>query len=398
MKPAVMKTIVYKSVIPIFLLICSSALITACDNSKSKGQPSARPAPKVGVTEIKTQSLVLTTELAGRTSAFLMAEVRPQVSGIILQRSFEEGSEVTRGQSLYQIDPASYQAKLDVATAELARDEAALTTAKLKARRYKNLLASKDISQEAYDDADAAYKQAIASVAIGKAAIETAKIDLAYTKIKAPASGRIGRSSVTQGALVTADQTMPLATIQQLDPIYVDLTQSSTDLLKLKRALDAGHLEQPNPLTTKVDLILDDGSHYPLPGKIQFSEVSVNESTGTVTLRARFPNPDHLLLPGMFVRAIVEEGVDPNAILVPQQAVTRDPKGNASALVLNAENKVELHHLIVDRAIGNQWLISKGLSAGDRLIVDGFQKIRPGASAQAVAWTAPATTNDTSKN
>jgi membrane fusion protein (multidrug efflux system) len=385
-----MKPVVSNRIIFILIALGSSFLVTGCDSSESNPQSAAPPAPEVGVVIIKPQDLMLSTELAGRTTPFLIAEVRPQVSGIIQRRGFEEGSEVKQGQSLYQIDPASYQASHDVARAVLARDEAMLNTAELKLRRYKELIASKAISQEAFDEADAASKQAKATVAMDKAAVKSAQINLAYTEIRAPIAGRIGRSSVTQGALVTASQSAALATIQQLDPIYVDLNQSSADLLRLKRALSDGDLKRPDNAALSISLILADGSQYAHQGELQFTEVSVDEITGTVTLRAKFPNPDQLLLPGMFVRAMVEEGVRSDAILAPQQAVTRDARGNAIAMVLNPDNKVEARTLVTERAVGNQWLISQGLAAGDRLIVDGLQKIRPGAEARAVILPDPA--------
>lgn len=364
----------------------SALVLSGCNNAGSTVDPaqSAAMQPEVGVVEIKPRTVTLDTELAGRTAAYLIAEVRPQVGGIVLERLFEEGSEVKAGQVLYRIDPATYQAAYDLAKATLARDEAALTTARLKAGRYEELVKIKAVSQEDYDDAAAALKQAQATVAIDKAAVETARIELAYTRVTAPIDGRIGRSTVTQGALVTADQTTALATIQQLDPIYVDVTQSSTDLLHLKRALASGRLQRADQLEANVELMLEDGTRYGPRGRLQFSEVSVDERTGTVTLRAVFPNPEQELLPGMYVRAMLTEGVRQQAILAPQQAVTRDPQGKATALVLNPQDKVEPRNLTVERALGNQWLITDGLQAGDRLIVDGLQKVRPGAQARAV--------------
>ena len=368
------------------LSLMSALVLSGCNNAGSTVDPaqSAAMQPEVGVVEIKPRTVTLDTELAGRTAAYLIAEVRPQVGGIVLERLFEEGSEVKAGQVLYRIDPATYQAAYDLAKATLARDEAALTTARLKAGRYEELVKIKAVSQEDYDDAAAALKQAQATVAIDKAAVETARIELAYTRVTAPIDGRIGRSTVTQGALVTADQTTALATIQQLDPIYVDVTQSSTDLLHLKRALASGRLQRADQLEANVELMLEDGTRYGPRGRLQFSEVSVDERTGTVTLRAVFPNPEQELLPGMYVRAMLTEGVRQQAILAPQQAVTRDPQGKATALVLNPQDKVEPRNLTVERALGNQWLITDGLQAGDRLIVDGLQKVRPGAQARAV--------------
>ena len=365
------------------LILLSALLLTGCGD-RTAAPTSAAPPPEVGVVEIEAKPVTLSTELAGRTAAYLIAEVRPQVRGIILERRFEEGSEIEAGQDLYRIDPATYQAAYDSAKATLARDEAVLTTARLKAKRYDELIKIKAVSQEAHDDAGAALKQAQATVAMDRAAVESARIDLGYTRIAAPIAGRIGRSSVTRGALVTADQTAALATIQQLDPIYVDVTQSSTDLLRLKRALASGHLQRVDQHEASVELILEDGTHYGRRGQLKFSEVSVDERTGTVTLRAVFPNPDHELLPGMYVRALLTEGVRQQAILAPQQAVTRDAQGNATALVLNEQDTVESRELDIERAIANQWLVTKGLRTGDRLIVDGLQKVHPGGQARAV--------------
>jgi len=363
-------------------------LVTGCghpDDAATAGTATGgAPAPEVGVVEIEPQSLIIETELAGRTNPYLIAEVRPQVGGIIRERLFEEGSEIEAGQVLYRIDPATYQAAYDSARATLARDEAGLLTARLKADRYAKLIETGVVSREDFDNAAAALKQAEATVAMDRAAVEAARIDLDYTRVTAPIAGTIGRSTVTQGALVTADQTAALATIQQLDPIYVDVTQSSVELLHLKRALASGRLQRTNGQDADVELILEDGSHYGITGRLQFSEVSVDERTGTVTLRAVFPNPDHELLPGMYVRAVLREGVRQAAILAPQQAVTRDAQGNATALVLNARGQVETHNVTVERAVGNQWLVTSGLAAGDRLIVDGLQKVRPGQDAQPV--------------
>ena len=347
----------------------------------------AAPVPEVGIIQVEPRAITLDTELSGRTAAYMTAEVRPQVSGIILERAYKEGSEVNAGQLLYRIDPASYQAAYDSAKATQARDEAVLTTAELKVKRYRELVKINAVSQEDYDDAAAALKQAQATLAIDKAAVETARINLAYTRVTAPISGRIGRSAVTQGALVTAGQSTALATIRQFDPIYVDVTQSSSELLRFKRSLSGGQVQTGEVPDTSVQLILDDGIGYVHRGRLQFSEVNVDESTGSVTLRAEFPNPDLQLLPGMYVRALLTGGVRPQAMLVPQQAVTRDAKGKASALVLGLEDKVESRELILERAIGNQWLVASGLQAGDRLIVDGLQKVHEGMQAKAVQLT-----------
>ncbi len=374
------------------LILLLTLVVSACGVSNSASTadaPSpAAPVPQVGVQPVRTQHLVLNAELAGRTVAYRVAEVRPQVTGIIVERTFQEGGDVKAGQTLYQIDPARYQTAYDSAKSTLARDQAALTTARLKVKRYANLLKTKAVSQESYDEARAALQQAQATVAMDEAALQAARIDLDYTRVSAPIDGRIGRSAVTQGALVTGNQTNALATIRQLDPIYVDVTQSSAELLRLKRALGEGRLQQPEGLSAPVELILEDGSRYPHPGKLEFSEVTVDERTGSVTLRALFPNPEQQLLPGMYVRALVQNGVREQAILVPQQAVSRDAAGQTSALVLNGDDQVEQRILTVSRAVGNQWLVDAGLSADDRLIVDGLQKVRPGSQARATLLTA----------
>ncbi|AKH21659.1 efflux RND transporter periplasmic adaptor subunit [Sedimenticola thiotaurini] len=377
------------------LILLLALLASGCNGSDSTSSESAvapaAPVPVVGVQEVRQQSLVLNTELAGRTTAYRIAEVRPQVTGIIVERTFQEGGEVKAGQTLYRIDPARYQAAYDSAKSTLARDQAALTTARLKVKRYANLLKTKAVSQEAYDEARAALQQAQATVAMDEAALQAARIDLDYTQVSAPIDGRIGRSAVTQGALVTGNQTTALATIRQLDPIYVDVTQSSAELLRLKKALGEGELQRPEGFSAPVELILEDGSRYPHPGKLEFSEVSVDESTGSVTLRALFPNPDQQLLPGMYVRAQVQNGVREGAILVPQQAVSRDAAGRTTALVLNGDDQVEKRSLTVSRAVGNQWLVEEGLTVGERLIVDGLQKIQPGDTARATPLTAETT-------
>ena len=364
-------------------------LASGCDGTapaagKAAGAPGAAPVPEVGVVTVETRSVTLTTELPGRTAPYRIAEVRPQVGGIIQERSFEEGAEITAGQVLYQIDPAPYEAARDSADAALARERAALERARLKADRYAKLLRSQSVSQEDYDDVQVALKEAAASVAVDEAALATARIQLAYTRVTSPIAGRIGRSALTQGALVTASQELALATVQQLDPIYVDLTQSSAQLLRLRLAVREGRLARPSGEPPRVTLTLEDGSSYEHAGRLALYEVSVAQDTGTVTLRATFPNPDHLLLPGMFVRAAVEEGVRPDAVLVPQQAVQRDRRGNPTALVLGDDGKVEERRLQTGRTIGGGWLIDAGLRPGDRLIVEGVQKVRPGEVAQGV--------------
>jgi membrane fusion protein, multidrug efflux system len=364
-------------------------LLSGCSTKGSNATPPP-PPPEVGVIVVQPQRVALTTELSGRTSANLIAEVRPQVGGIIQKRLFTEGSDVKAGQVLYQIDPATYQAAFASAKASEARSEANQGSVRLKEERYKDLVKIKAVSQQDYDDAYAALKQAEADVALSKAAVETARINLAYTRVTAPISGRIGRSTVTNGALVTASQAAALATIQQLDSMYVDVTQSTAELLKLKQNLANGVLKKS--ASAQVKLLMEDGSLYPLTGSLKFSEVTVDQSTGSVTLRAVFPNPKQMLLPGMFVRAVLEDGVDEKAILIPQRGVTRNPKGEAVVMVVGAEEKAEQRPIKVVRTVGDNWLVSEGMKAGDRVIVEGLQKARPGTTVKAVLFGAkPAT-------
>jgi membrane fusion protein (multidrug efflux system) len=331
-------------------------------------------------------------ELSGRISPQMVAEVRPQVGGIIQKRLFTEGKEVKAGESLYQIDPATYQAALASAKAALAKAEANGATLRLKTERYKQLVTISAVSRQEYDDAAAALKQAEADIETGKSLVETARINLAYTRIIAPITGRIGRSAVTPGALVTANQETPLAKIQQLDPVYVDVTQSSADLLRLKRNLAQGQLKHDASSQVKVRLLLEDGSPYPLEGQLEFSEVTVDQGTGSVTLRAQFPNPNQLLLPGMFVRGLVQEGVREQAILVSQRGISRDPAGNAVALVVGANDVVERRMVQTERTVGDTWLVTDGLQAGDRVIVEGLQRVRPGVAVKVVPFEAKAAT------
>jgi membrane fusion protein (multidrug efflux system) len=357
----------------------------------SKPKPAAPPpaTPEVGIIVVKPEKAALTTELSGRTVPHLTAEVRPQVSGIIKKRLFTEGSDVKAGQVLYQIDPATYQAAFASARASEARVEASLVSVRLTEGRYRDLVKIRAVSQQDYDNASASLKQVEADLAFTKAAVETARINLAYTKVTAPISGRIGRSTVTEGALVTANQPAALATIQQLDSMYVDVTQSTAELLKLKQNLANGIMKKS--ASAQVKLLLEDGSKYPLPGTLKFSEVTVDQSTGSVTLRAVFLNPKQILLPGMFVRAILEEGVDENAILIPQRGVTRNPKGDALVMVVGAEEKVEPRLIKVVRTVGDSWLVSDGLKTGDRVVLEGLQKARPGTQVKAVPFgSAPA--------
>ena len=368
-------------------MLSAGLLISGC--GKKQAPPPQMGPPEVGVIEVKQQRVVLTTELSGRTSSNLIAEVRPQVGGIIKKRLFTEGSDVKAGQVLYQIDPASYEATLASAKATQARAEATLNSTRLKAERYQDLVKIKAVSQQDNDDAQAAFKQSEAEVAVTKAAVDTARINLGYTRIAAPISGRIGRSTVTEGALVTSNQATALATIQQLGTMFVDVTQSSAELLKLKRNLASGVMKSDGAAAqARVKLLLEDGSPYPQTGTLKFSEVTVDQSTGSITLRATFPNPKQLLLPGMFVRAVLEEGVDEQAILVPQRGVTRNPKGEAMVMVVGAEEKVEPRIIKVVRTVGDSWLVAEGVKVGDRIILEGIQKARPGTPVKAVPFGA----------
>jgi membrane fusion protein (multidrug efflux system) len=326
----------------------------------------------VATVTVARQQVLLTTELPGRTSPYLIAEIRPQVNGLIQKRLFTEGADVQAGQELYQIDPAPFQAALDNA-------QASLPALRLRVDRYKEALVDKAVSQQDFDDADAALKQT-------EAAVDTARINLNYTHIVSPISGRIGASTVTDGAIVTAYQPTVLATIQQLDPIYVDVPQSTSEMLRLERLFNEGRLNRNGTNVNQVQLILGDGTKYPLEGTLQFRDVSVDPTTASVTLRMVFPNPNGVLLPGMFVRAVVKEGVNDQAILIPQQAVSRDTKGNPMALIVNAAGQVEQRLLGLDRAIGDQWLVSAGLAPGDRVITEGMLKVRPGAVVKAVPF------------
>ena len=362
-------------------LIISATLLSGCDNSGD--QQAHAPTPQVIVHIVNNAPLSITTELPGRTSAFRVAEVRPQVSGIILKRNFVEGSDIEAGQSLYQIDPATYQAAYDSAKGDASKAEAAAAIAHLTVKRYVPLLGTKYISQQDYDQAVATARQADADVMAAKAAVESARINLAYTKVTSPITGRIGKSSVTEGALVTNGQAEAMATVQQLDPIYVDVTQSSSDFMRLKQE----SLQQGEGAKS-VQLLMENGQPYALKGSLQFSDVTVDESTGSITLRALFPNPQHTLLPGMFVRARIDEGVNPSAMLVPQQGVTRTPRSDATVLLVNDKNQVEIRNVVAAQAVGDQWLVTSGLKAGEKVIVSGLQKVHPGVTVKAEEDTA----------
>jgi membrane fusion protein (multidrug efflux system) len=373
---------------PLFVvasLLFSGATLTACG-----GHATSAPAPgpaEVAVVTVKPQPVTITTELPGRTSSYRVAEVRPQVNGVLLKRSFVEGSEVKVGQPLYQIDPAPFQASFDSAKATLAHAQAELTTAKLQAERYAPLVEVNAVSRQQYDNAVASALQAEADVASAQAAVESARINLAYTHVLSPITGRTSRSAVTEGALVTANQTTALVTVTQLDPIYVDVTQPDAVLLRLQRELKEGQLVNRGEHAAAVGLKLEDGSEYGREGMLQFSEVTVDQGTGSVTLRAEFPNPGHLLLPGMFVRARIQEGVRQQALLVPEAGVTHDQGGDPVALIVGDGNKVEQRKLKTDRVIGDQWLVVDGIKSGDRVIVSGVQRAQPGAEVKPIEAT-----------
>jgi membrane fusion protein (multidrug efflux system) len=356
-------------------LLCSAGL-AACSSGRTAPLPN--PPPEVGVVTLHPQPVTITTDLPGRMVAYRIAEVRPQVSGVILKRLFTEGSEVKAGQQLYQIDPAPFQANLESAQASLARARATLKSAALLTQRYKPLAEAHAVSQQDYDNAVAAESQAAADIASTKAAVDTAHINLAYTRVSSPISGRTGRSSVTEGALVAANQSTALVVVQQLDPIYVDVTQPSATLLRLQREFVSGQLRKVGDAQAQAKLILEDDILYEQTGKLQFAEVAVDSGTASVTLRAVFPNPQHILLPGMFVHEQLEEGVNERGLLVPQRAVTHNLRGDATTMVVGADDTVSTRVIKTERAIGDQWLVSDGVAAGDRVIVVGLQRLGSG--------------------
>lgn len=360
------------------LCMLLSLMLLACEEG-GKGAPGSSGPREVVIIKLEPRREVYTTALAGRIASFQVAEVRPQVGGILQQRLFTEGADVKAGQALYQIDPATYEAALDSAQAALMKAEANVTPARLKAERFRELLAIKAVSKQEYDDAQAAFKQAEADVAVNRAAVKTARINLEYTKVRSPISGRIGKSAFTPGALVTANQAQALTSVRQLDPVYVDITQSSQDLLRLRAQFTNGELRSAAE-EAPVRLKLENGAMYPHEGRLQFTDVSVDESTGMVSLRALFPNPEHILLPGMYVRAVIAEGVDENALLVLQRALRRDPKGQASVLLVDGGGKVDVRLVDVGRTVGDSWQVLSGLKPGDRVIVEGGQNVRPGMS------------------
>lgn len=364
--------------------VSSFLLLSGCNEGHGQTSAARSSVPEVATMVVEQQQVQLSTELSGRTSPHLVAEIRPQVNGIIQKRLFKEGSEVKAGELLYQIDPAPFQAAYESAKASLAKAQANLPSIQSRASRYRELLADKAVSRQDFDDATAAVLQALADIEYCKAQVETARINLGYTRVTAPISGRIGKSSVTDGALVTAYQASALATIQQLDPIYVDVTQSSAELLRLKRNMETGRLSADRKNGKAVPILLEDGTSYPLEGILQFADVTVDPATGSFTVRIIVPNPQSLLLPGMFVRAVVQEGIAEQAILVSQQGVSRNPKGEATALIVDENDTVRQRLLTLNRAIGNQWLVSEGLCPGDRLIVEGMLKVRPGSAVKTV--------------
>ncbi|MFM0418133.1 efflux RND transporter periplasmic adaptor subunit [Paraburkholderia aromaticivorans] len=376
--------------VPFRLISAATAavLLAACGPKQSAPPPQT---PEVGVVTVQPTAVPVVTELPGRTSAFLVAQVRARVDGIVLRREFTEGSQVKAGQRLYKIDPAPYIATLNNAKATLAKAQANLVSTTAQANRYKVLVAANAVSKQDYDNAVASEGQAAADVAAGKAAVDTAQINLGYTDVVSPVSGQIGVSQVTPGAYVQASAATLMATVQTLDPVYVDLTQSSLDGLKLRREMQEGRLKTSGPDAAKVSLILEDGRTYSEKGKLQFTDVTVDQGTGSVTVRAIFKNADKVLLPGMFVRARIEEGVNDHALVVPQVGVTHDQKGQPTALVVGNDNKVVLRQLTTSGTYGSNWVVESGLNPGDRVIVQGTDKAKPGMQVKTVAAQLPAT-------
>jgi membrane fusion protein, multidrug efflux system len=362
------------------ILLVTAFLAAACSH---QSPPPSKPTPEVGVLTLRAQAVSIVTELPGRAVAYRIAEVRPQINGVILKRLFIEGSQVKAGQQLYLIDPAPFQASLESAQAAFSRATAASTSTRLLAQRYKPLAEARAVSRQDYDNAVASQDQAAADVASAKAAVDSARINLTYTKVLAPIGGRTGRSAVTEGALVAANQSAALVVIQQLDPIYIDVNQASSVLLRLQRSLANGQLKRAGHAAAEAKLTLEDGTPYPLPGKLQFAEVTVDSGTGSVTLRAVFPNPQDILLPGMFVRELLEEGVNEHGILVPQRAVAHDARGEATVTVVGSDDKAVVRTVKTDRAVGDHWLVSDGVAAGDRVIMLGIQRVQPGNTVHA---------------
>lgn len=377
------------------LVLVAVGGMAGCDSGRAQTAAAEEETPPVPVTVVTLapRAAAVTTELPARAQAFRKAEVRPQVSGIIQRRLFTEGARVEAGQPLYQIDPARFEAAVQTAEANLARARANLVAAEARERRYRDLSEQEAVSRQDYDDAQAAYEQARAEVAVSEAALATARIDLDYTRVTAPISGHIGKSAVTEGALVSAQQAQVLATIHQIDPIYVDMSQSSRHMLDLRQQILSGELAQDE--APAVEVVLEDGSVYEHRGELQFADMHINASTGSVMLRALLPNPRGLLLPGAFVRVTLNEGVRENALLVPQRAVTHNREGEATVLVVDADNTVALRTLSLGRALGDHWLVDAGLRAGERVIVEGLQKVKPGARVNATeASAAPVPAGD----
>jgi membrane fusion protein (multidrug efflux system) len=363
------------------------SLLAGCGDKipSAQAQGAGMPPPEVAVVTVAPERIAMTTDLPGRLEATRIAQVRARVPGIVTKRVFREGGDVKAGEILFRIDAAPFQATYNSAEATLARAEANLAQANLKVQRYKPLVETNAISKQEYDDALTAQKQTAADVAGAKAARETARLNLGYATVTSPISGRVGRALVTEGALVGQGEATPLALVQQLDPIYVNVTQSSTEVLQLQRAMANGRLKSVGKGQAKVTLLMEDGSPYPHPGKLLFSDLTVDQSSGAITLRAEVPNPDRILLPGMYVRARIEQAVHDQAIAVPQQAVQRDPTGS-SVMLVGADGKVSVQPVKADIAQGNVWIVSEGLKAGDRVIVEGFQKARPGGVVKPVPW------------
>ena len=367
-------------------------LYTALAGCSSQAQPAAAEPlpPEVGVVTVHRASVPVTTELPGRTAAYLVAQVRARVDGIVQKREFDEGGDIQANERLYQIDPAPYQAALQSAQAQLARARASLESTSAQADRDKVLVASNAVSKQTYINAVAARDQAAADVESGLAAVRTATINLGYTDVVSPITGRVGPSLVTQGAYVQASAATPMATVQQIDPIYVDLNETSVDGLRLRQQVATGRIHLNGPDQTKVRLVLEDGSSYAHEGLLQFTDISVNQGTGSVTVRAIFPNPDHLLLPGMFVRAVIDEGTNDHAMLVPEDGVTHDRNGRATVLVVGKDNKVMQRTVSASRTLGESWVVEGGLQDGDRVVVSGVQRVQPGMQVRAVAALASA--------
>jgi membrane fusion protein (multidrug efflux system) len=370
--------------IGIVLMVMLSLI--ACEKNEA---PKAKELVEVGVVTISSRSLRVITELPGRTSAYLNSQVRARVDGIVLKRAFQEGADVKAGQLLFRIDPAPFQASLASAKAGLLKAQANLESTKALAERYKVLVEGNAVSKQDYDNAVAAAGQSAADIASGQAAVQAANINLGYTNVTAPISGRIGTAQVTEGAYVQANSATLLATVQQINPIYVDLSQSSVDGLRLRREVASGQIKLDGPNQAKVALVLEDGSHYPLYGRLKFTDITVDQGTGSVTVRAIFPNPDHVLLPGMFVHAQIDEGVNQDGLLVPQVAVTHDQKGQPTALVVGDDNKVVLKTLVTGRTEGANWIVQSGLQVKDRVIVEGLQNVQPGQTVKPVKASAP---------